>query len=185
MRKILLINGDLATGKTTFAKFLAKRYNLPLFFKDSIKEMLGETVGFSDRAENRRLSVAAGKILNLIFAELARRGEGLILESNFRGEELEELYSLAEANGYQVMCLVLRAELDILHARFLERMKNENRHPVHFSRMLEDFSDFERYITELRAEKIPGDFILVDANDFAYQRDEKLLSIIDSFFDKP
>ena len=42
MKKLLLIMGDLATGKTTFANILSQRYNAILFFKDSIKEALGD-----------------------------------------------------------------------------------------------------------------------------------------------
>ena len=35
MKKLLLITGDLACGKTTFAKLLSKRYDTNLYFKDS------------------------------------------------------------------------------------------------------------------------------------------------------
>ena len=44
MKKLLLIMGDLATGKTTFAQALSKRYDTPMFFKDVIKETLGDQV---------------------------------------------------------------------------------------------------------------------------------------------
>ena len=39
MKKLLLITGDLATGKSTFANILSKRYDTNVFFKDSIKEV--------------------------------------------------------------------------------------------------------------------------------------------------
>lgn len=38
--------GDIAAGKSTFANILSKRYNTNVFFKDSIKEVLGDTIGF-------------------------------------------------------------------------------------------------------------------------------------------
>ena len=56
MKKLLLITGDLACGKTTFAKLLSKRYDTNLYFKDSLKELLGDTIGFSNREENLKLS---------------------------------------------------------------------------------------------------------------------------------
>lgn len=40
MKKLLLITGDIATGKSTFANILSKRYHTNMFFKDSIKEVL-------------------------------------------------------------------------------------------------------------------------------------------------
>ena len=54
MKKLLLITGDLATGKSTYAKILSKRYDTNVFFKDSIKEVLGDTIGFSNREENKK-----------------------------------------------------------------------------------------------------------------------------------
>ena len=37
MRKIILIGGVLASGKSTYSKFLSKKYNLSLINKDSLK----------------------------------------------------------------------------------------------------------------------------------------------------
>ena len=36
MKKLLLVMGDLATGKSTFANILSKRYAANVFYKDSI-----------------------------------------------------------------------------------------------------------------------------------------------------
>lgn len=55
MKKLLLIMGDLATGKTTFANIFSKRYDTNVFSKDSVKELLGDTIGFSNREENLKL----------------------------------------------------------------------------------------------------------------------------------
>ena len=56
MSKLLLIMGDLATGKSTFANILAGRYGISIFGKDTIKEVLGDTIGFANREENLKLS---------------------------------------------------------------------------------------------------------------------------------
>ena len=53
MNKLLLVMGDLATGKSTFANVLSRRYDTSVFFKDSIKEVLGDTIGFSNFVPNR------------------------------------------------------------------------------------------------------------------------------------
>ncbi len=63
MRKLLLITGDLATGKSTFASILSKRYQANVFLKDSIKEVLGDTIGFANREENKKLSDAAMELM--------------------------------------------------------------------------------------------------------------------------
>ena len=63
MRKLLLITGDLACGKSTFAKALSKRYDTNLYFKDALKELLGDVIGFTNREENLKLSRGAVEVM--------------------------------------------------------------------------------------------------------------------------
>lgn len=181
MKKLLLMTGDLACGKTTFGKILSKRYDTGLFYKDNIKEALGDTIGFSDRAENLKLSKAAVEIMTLIFSEFAALGKSLILEANFRTHELERLHGIAAAHGYEVLTLVFRADTAILHGRFLNRIANENRHPVHIIRTLNAYDDFAAYIEQARSEYVPGETLTVCADDFSYQTDPVLLEKLDGF----
>lgn len=181
MKKLLLVTGDLATGKSAFANILSKRYNTNVFSKDSIKEVLGDTVGFSDREENKRLSRATAELMSFIFSEFAKLNKDLILESNFRASELEKLHQTAKENGYRVLTLVLRGDLTVLHKRYLNRMKNENRHPVHLSTTFDIFDDFRDYNEALRSEKIPGNTLYISADDFSYQTDEAVLAKTDEF----
>ena len=185
MKKLLLITGDLACGKSTFARLLSARYHAPLFCKDDIKEILGDTVGFSGREENLRLSAAAVELMRFSFAELSRFGGDVILEANFRTRELEKLHEAAGQSGYKVCTLVLRGDVEILFARFLNRIRNENRHPVHQSAHLTDLAAFAAYIEGLRQEAVPGDTLTVCADDFAFQTDGELLSRIDAFMATP
>ena len=67
MKKLLLIMGDLATGKSTFASILSKRYGANMFGKDTIKEVLGDTIGFSNREENLKLSKATMELMMFMF----------------------------------------------------------------------------------------------------------------------
>lgn len=181
MKKLLLITGDLACGKTTFGKLLSKRYDANLFYKDNIKEVLGDTIGFANREENLKLSKAAVELMTLIFSEFAVLGKDLILEANFRTHELEKLHRLAADSGYEVLTLVFRADTAILHGRFLNRIAHENRHPVHIISVLGDYEDFVAYISKAREEFVPGETLTVCADDFSYQTDETLLKAVDGF----
>ena len=181
MRKLLLITGDLATGKSTFANILSKRYGVNMFFKDSIKEVLGDTIGFSSREENKKLSNATMKLMFFIFSEFAKLNKSLILESNFHTIELEKLQELAFEYQYEVLTIVLRGDVEILHKRYLNRMQNENRHPVHLSTTLDIFDDFKGCTEYLRSEEIPGNAIVINADDFLYQTDTSVLERIDTF----
>ena len=59
MGKLLLITGDIAAGKSIFSEILSKRYKITVYQKDTLKEVLGDTIGFHNREENKRLSEAA------------------------------------------------------------------------------------------------------------------------------
>ncbi len=181
MAKLLLIMGDLATGKSTFAERLSRRYQVNVFYKDTFKEILGDTIGFSNREENLRLSVASAALMRMIFSEFCKLNKDLILESNFRQEELEKLHAIAEEMGYEVLTVVLRGELNLLHQRFLHRLYNENRHTVHTCGGFENFETFKHYVTQQRNLEIPGKFMVLSADTFDYQRDETVLGDLDRF----
>lgn len=181
MKKLLLIMGDLATGKSTFANMLSKRYNTVLFCKDPIKETLSNTFGYSNRAENLKLSAATAQVMQLIFSEFAEINKDLILESNFRIGELEKLHEIAAENDYQVLTLVLRGDVEILHKRYLNRMHNENRAAVHLCEEFNSIDGFGAYLESLRTPAVPGDAIYIDANDFSYQMDTQIRTAIDGF----
>ena len=183
MRKLLLITGDLATGKSTFSNILSQRYKVNVFCKDSIKEVLGDTIGFKNREENKKLFNASMKLMFFIFSEFAELGKDLILESNFHTEELEGLHEIARNNNYEVLTISLYGNVKILHERYMNRI-NENRHPAHLSATLDVFEDFKRCSDYLTNVEKPGEVIRVNADDFAYQSNPDLLTELDQFMEE-
>lgn len=181
MKKLILAAGDLACGKSTFCGQLSRRFDIPVFYKDTIKEVLGDTIGFANREENLKLSVATFGLLRHIFLRSADLGHDLILESNFRQHELEEMQALAAAHGYEVLILVLHADLTILHKRYLHRISDENRHPVHRVSTFNSFEGFCEYVESTRPQPVGENVIRVCADDFSYQTDAELLGKIEAF----
>lgn len=68
---------------------------------------MGDTIGFSNREENKKLSFASMELMFFIFSEFASLEKDLILESNFHKSELERLHKIAEDNGYDVLTIAL------------------------------------------------------------------------------
>lgn len=183
MGKLLLITGDIAAGKSTFSEILSKRYKIATFQKDVLKEILGDTIGFHNREENKRLSDATIEIMCHIFSKVVITGNSLILESNFHEAELKKLHEIARNNQYDVLTLVLRGDAEILYDRYLFRMNEENRHPVHLSTSLHIKEDFIRTAKWIRNENVIGDTLLIEANNFSYQENLSILRQIDAFME--
>ena len=181
MKKLILITGDLATGKSAFSAILSDRYKCSVFNKDTLKEVLSDTIGFTNREENLKLSAAAIELMLHIFREFTKFDKDLILEANFHGAELEHFHEAARTAGYKVLVLALHGDMQILHRRYINRIENENRHPVHLSTTLHIFEDFKNYLEAARKEKLTGSIIEISADDFSYQTDLALLARLDQF----
>lgn len=180
MKKLILITGDLATGKSTFANILSKKYNIPVMYKDKIKEVLCDSIGFSHREENLKLSIAAVELMIYSFSELATLGIDVILEANFKENELTKIHAIAKKSGYDVLTLRLTADIDIIYHRFVNRIENENRHPAHISGF-DGYDSLKYYIEAGRKQATPGRVLEINADDFDYQSDEGLFSLIKDF----
>ena len=183
MKKLILITGDLATGKSTFASILSKRYGVTVMYKDKIKEVLGDTIGFSNREENIRLSKATMELMTYGFSEMAKLNKDVILEANFKEGEIDRLHKMAEESEYDVLTLLLYADMEIIYKRFVNRIENENRHPVHICGF-DGYESLKHYIQLGREQKCLGDVIKISADDFGYQNDEDILRRIDEFMGK-
>ena len=84
----------------------------------------------------------------------AMNNQDIILEANFREEELNELKEICDKYGCDVSLFVLRGEIDVLHQRFLERLPN--RHKAHTSIHLEDSVEkFKEYLLSQRMDVYP------------------------------
>ena len=178
MSKLIILTGDIATGKTSFSKILAEQYNIEVYNKDTIKEVLADDISFSNREENLRLSKAAVDIMTLIFEQHLATDTDLILEANFHKDELDRIYALARAKGVSVLTLVLEADLDILYERFQHRVEFEDRHPAHQSAGLTSFEAFEEYVLKAREGLEFQGALKINANNFSYQENDVLLSTI-------
>ncbi len=180
MKKIILIGGDLAAGKSTFAKLIEEKFNCLGIYKDNLKEILGDTIRVENRQENKKLSIVCFDLIKYIIVH----NKGLLLvESNFKPYEMKELQKLLDEYQYEVLTIVLKADDKVLHDRFLKRL-NENRHYVHKSQDFTKLEDFQKALSELRSVEYFGDIIHIDATNFSYQNDNNIWLKITDFIEK-
>lgn len=180
MKKVVLIGGDLASGKSTLSELIVKRFGISCFNKDVLKELFAEDIVTHNREENKKLSVASFKVLRYL---VKQNVSPMIMESNFKSYEMEELTPILEQHGYDVLSLRLTGDYEALHKRFIDRLST-NRNPIHKSQDLSKLEDYIAIIDDLRSTKYPGKVIEIDATSFDYQRDERLFEEIRQFLEK-
>jgi predicted kinase len=95
---IIIITGLPATGKSTLARLLARRYQYAWIGKDSIIAPLLKVIGAADRSASRTLSDASFEVLFSIARDQARASAPMILEGNFRpGQHEADIRSILSA----------------------------------------------------------------------------------------
>ncbi|MFA6675725.1 MAG: AAA family ATPase [Bacilli bacterium] len=151
MNRIIVIAGDLASGKSTLADNLKERFSFFCLKKDVYKELICDEIGFANRQENLKISHLTMKLLFLIAQEAMEEGIDLIFEANFHSHELAQITLLIKQFHYHSLFLNLTSDIEVLYQRFLKRVPS--RHPAHLSGQLQDnFSNFKQYIEQSRDE---------------------------------
>jgi len=127
----ILITGIPAAGKSTLAKALSARLNIPMLSKDSIKELLFDDIGFTSRAEKVALGVAAQNILYYAARQLLLVNQPFILENNFENASRDGLMALLGEFPCTAITITLTGDLPTIYSRFVQRNNDPSRHRGH------------------------------------------------------
>lgn len=127
----ILVTGIPAAGKSTTADFLSRRFDLPVFSKDRIKERLFDDIGFSSREEKVRLGVASLHILYEVAEQMMRSNQPFILENNFETLSEAPLRRLLEKYAYTAITVTLTGDYAKIYRRYVERNGSPDRHRGH------------------------------------------------------
>jgi predicted kinase len=164
----ILISGPSCAGKTTLATRLAADLRLPLLAKDGFKELLFDTLGWSDRAWSRKLGAASIAILFYAIEQQLAAGRSFIAESIFRPEwDNERWRDFAARYAFIPIQIQCWAEGRVLWERWRARTESGARHPGHVER--ENVEEFRPSVLRGRVDPldIDGELIEVETTDFA------------------
>lgn len=165
-RKIILIAGSCATGKSTFSYLLSKALNVPCFNKDKLKETIGDSLVEVPPEIFSKLSNTAFCLMKYISECFLKLQLPVILESNFRQAELDEIAKMAQLYQYDCLIYVFSGNIQKVFERYMSREKTD-RHWIHISPITETIDTFSTNAKMFTSVKInKATVVNVDATNF-------------------
>jgi predicted kinase len=164
---LIFISGPPCSGKTTLGRRLAVDLRLPYFYKDGIKEVLYDRLGWGEREWSRQLGVASTDLLYHVAASLLAAGCSLMLESNFDPAFANaRFHDLQQTHLFSALQIHCTAAHQTLVARYHERAQSGVRHPGHVDRQVD--LEFDEMLRQQRNGplEIGGETMVVDTTDF-------------------
>jgi len=134
-RRLVVINGLPATGKTAIGRAMSSYLQIPLFSKDDYKEAMFDRLYCKDREWSKQVGAAAIKIHFLVVESCLRAGQSCIMENFMRPVTVdnfsERISDLCQRYGFAITQVLVKAEGATLYRRFAERAMSGNRHRGH------------------------------------------------------
>ncbi len=187
MKKLIVISGYLAGGKSTLAVMLSDKLQIPCFIKDTFKIALCKNVELTSRAEKSRFSVVTFDAMLYAAEQLMKPGYPLILEGNFlpagikKTDEAGELKVLIQKYGYEVLHYRFYGDTKVLHQRFLEREETEERGEVNKLESAISQEEFAVLCHNMDAFDVGCKSIDIDTTDFSRVDYEAYMHMAEEF----
>ena len=171
-KKVIIIGGYCATGKTTFAARLSQEFGIPYFAKDLVKIALNRSFPVENRADSKRLSAIAFDAMAFNVERFMEVGLPVIVEANFVMREnhngLKEgdtLRSLVVRYDYKLFTYIFLGDLPTLYERFMARDVMPERGVANKMWGEYTFEDYTRDNIHLADFIIGGEIVKIDATD--------------------
>ena len=166
---LIVVSGPPAAGKTTIALEIGSQLGMPVFSKDTIKESLHDSIGWTDLESSRRFGLASIMLMYKMLEVQLSSGHSAIAEMNFYAQyDPPRLLALVDRLGCRLLQVHCSANTDILVARYIARAKAGDRHPAHV-----DSENVDDLIGKLAEDAwspldLGAPLIRVDTSDFAF-----------------
>ena len=182
MAKVILIHGPSAAGKSFLAKRMTEELRLPLFSKDSFKEVLFEYIDIPKTVEEtQKYGMAALELSWEIIEQLARSESAFIYEANISSRSHDFFDRVQLEYKLSIFEIIVTAESSVLEKRTSKRVESGSRHAGH----LDNLRNNEVYSNniELHSATLNSQAVLrfVDTTIIDDQQYRSLISEVDQF----
>jgi adenylate kinase family enzyme len=144
---LIIISGLSCTGKTTLSKRIAQELHLPLINRDTIKELLFDTLGIKDREWSKQLGISSYKILYYLIDSFIQANQAIIIESNFNPEfDDQKFLDLQKRYQFESVQIICKTDGEILFERFKKRSESDERHPGHVDN--QNYNEFKEILLQ-------------------------------------
>jgi len=178
---LIIISGPPCTGKTTFGNLLADKLQVPLFNKDSFKEILFDDLGWSDRETSKKYGIASYGLLYYVIENELKFNRSLIIDSNFKSEfDTPKFNKLKEKYDFNIIQLIFKCDGEVLFKRFKKRSESNERHPGHVDS--NNYEEFKEQLLSGQSEplSVSSDIIEINTTDFTKIDNEKIIKEINN-----
>ena len=167
-RKLIIVAGILAGGKTTFSQKLSKELKIPCLNKDLIKTVLNKNIEISNREDSIKLSITTTNIMWHIIEICMQVCKPIIIEANFNNTSEKQIKELLKKYNYESLTFLFVGDSKTLHKRFIERDNSQERDNANkINGLLNDFSKWETSIKPLIDFNIGRKIIKIDTTEFS------------------
>ncbi len=177
---LVIITGLPATGKTTLGQHIARELQLPFVHKDGIKELLFDTLGWSDIEWSQQLGRASIELLYYFAEAQLKAGKSCVVESNFDAAlatpKFAALKTKCDCATVQIICT---ADPDVIWQRYQSRWDAGQKHPGHVQHLDPRGDSWIHWPQDEAMMDIGGDVIEVDTTDFSKVDHAELLVVVE------
>ncbi|HAR99896.1 MAG: Chromatin associated protein KTI12 [Candidatus Moranbacteria bacterium GW2011_GWC2_37_73] len=173
MSKLILVCGLPGVGKTTLANELSKKMKVACIHKDSIKEVLFESMNLSTLEDSKRIGKPSVDVMFYLIEEQLKNNIDVIMEAPFNfSEDYPIFVNWKEKYNLQLFSIVCSIDSKERKKRFQERERHHSHHDI--DRQMIDLIE----TTEYDYSTIPGKQIKIETNESVEKLVEKIVDEI-------
>lgn len=171
-KKVIIIEGYLASGKSTFALQLSQYINVPYLIKDTFKIALCKNVSIANKNEKSLFSAVTFDAMMYVMERIFETGNPLIIEGNFvpvgvkKVDEAGVIKQLIDKYEYTPLTFKFTGDTQILYKRFVERENTIERGAVNQIGYDVSWGVFDKWCHNLDNFSVGGKIVQIDTTDF-------------------